>query len=61
MVGQVDEAFEEISIKQHQTDQIYKAQGTLEDLIFIIIQESMTLKMIATYMRSFWRTIPLIM
>jgi hypothetical protein len=25
MVGQVDEAFEESSIKQHQTDQIYKA------------------------------------
>jgi hypothetical protein len=27
--------------------------GTLEDLIFMIMQESMTLKMIATYMRSF--------
>ena len=25
MVGQVDEASEESSIKQHQTDQIYKA------------------------------------
>jgi hypothetical protein len=25
MVGQVDETFEEGSIKQHQTDQIYKA------------------------------------
>ncbi len=25
MVGQVDKAFEEDSIKQHQTDQIYKA------------------------------------
>ncbi len=50
MVGQVDETSEESSIKQHQTDQNYKA---LEDLIFMIIQESMRLKMIAKYMRSF--------
>jgi hypothetical protein len=34
MVGQVDEAFEESKIKQHQTDQIY---GILEDLIFMKI------------------------
>ncbi len=30
MVGQVDEASEESSIKQHQTDQIYKAIGRLD-------------------------------
>jgi hypothetical protein len=38
------------SIKQHQTNKIYK--GILEDLIFIKIQESMIVRMIATYIRS---------
>ncbi len=51
MVGQVDEAYEEISIEQHQTDQIYKAYW--KTWYLWKIQESMRATMIATYMRSF--------
>jgi hypothetical protein len=40
---------------QSSTSKHIRYIGTLEDLIFMIIQESMRLKMIATYMRSFFR------